>query len=116
MALFTNIPRLKKILPNGYLEVLEKKDYPINADSVSSYADSANYRNDPAQAVANAPKRVNLGDITEAQAFIRDNPQQALREYRDILARLQDVLPQLSALGKNVDNPPVADVENGGER
>ena len=81
----------KKELPNGYVVQLEKKDYPINAKSVSSYADGADYRRDPAQAIANAPKRVNLGDVTQVQEFIDSNPQEAVRVMRDVLARLEKV-------------------------
>lgn len=56
--------------------MIVEKDYPINSESVSSLAEGADYRNDPAQAIAQAPKRVNLGDVTEAQAFL-NNPQYA---------------------------------------
>lgn len=79
----------KKTLPNGYVEELTIKDYPINSQSVSSLADGADYRNDPAQAVANAPKRVNLGDVTEAQAFLQ-NPQNQARIYHDVMSKLLD--------------------------
>lgn len=78
----------RKNLPNGFIEHVEEKDYPINAESVTSYADGADYRRDPAAAVANAPKRVNLGDITQVQDFIKNEPQQAVRVYRDVLAKL----------------------------
>lgn len=77
----------KKTLPNGYIEGIVKKDYPINSESVSSLAEGADYRNDPAQAVAAAPKRVNLGDVTEAQAFL-DNPQYAASLFNDVKAKL----------------------------
>lgn len=77
----------KKTLPNGYVQELTIKDYPINSASVSSYADGADYRNDPAQAVENVRKRVNLGDITQVQAFM-DNPQNNARIYKDVLNQL----------------------------
>ena len=77
----------KKTLPNGYIERIIRKDYPINSESVSSLAEGADYRNDPAQAIAAAPKRVNLGDVTEAQAFL-DNPQLAASLFNDVKAKL----------------------------
>lgn len=76
-------------LLNGFTEEVVEKDYPINSETVSSYIESADYRNDPSQAVANAPKRVNLGDISEAQAFVRENPVQASK-YADILQKVAD--------------------------
>lgn len=80
----------RKALPNGYCEEVQRKDYPINSDSVSSYIESSDYRNDPAQAIANAPKRVNLGDISQVQEFVRDNPVQAVGQYADILQKVAD--------------------------
>lgn len=74
---------------NGFYEELVSKDYPINSASVTSYADGADYRRDPAAAIANAPKRVNLGDISEAQEFIRSNPQEAAIQYKKILDKVE---------------------------
>lgn len=86
----THYPSLeRKQLPNGFVEGVEVKDYPINSKSVTSYADGADYRNDPMQAVANAPKRVNLGDVSQVQEFLESDPQSAVRVFRDVLARLE---------------------------
>lgn len=79
----------RKNLNNGFVEELVVKDYPINSKSVTSYADGADYRNDPAQAIANAPKRVNLGDVTQVQEFIQSDPQNAVRVFRDVIAKLE---------------------------
>lgn len=79
---------LEKVnLPTGFVQQLVEKDYPINSASVTSYAEGADYRNDPMQAIANAPKRVNLGDITEAQQFL-ENPQELMRMYDTVKAKL----------------------------
>lgn len=86
----------KQTLPNGYIESIIEKDYPINSDSVSSLAEGADYRNDPAQAIAAAPKRVNLGDITEAQAFL-ENPQQAASLFNDVKAKLAAYYSSITA-------------------
>lgn len=82
---YTSLER--KMFNNGYCEALVEKDYPINSESVSSLAEGADYRNDPAQAIAQAPKRVNLGDVTEAQAFL-NNPQYAASLFADVKAKL----------------------------
>lgn len=93
LALFPNktqekyVSLEKKDLPNGYVQELVEKDYPITSESVTSYADGADYRNDPAQAVANAPARVNLGDITEAQKFL-DNPQNFIKTFNEVKEKL----------------------------
>lgn len=80
----------RKALSNGYVEEVVEKDYPINSESVTSYLESSDYRNDPAQAVANAPKRVNLGDISQVQDFVRENPVQAVGQYAEILQKVAD--------------------------
>lgn len=74
----------KHILPNGMTFDLEEVDYPITPESVTSYVDSADYRRDPLGAIASAPKRVNLGDISQVQDFIKENPQEAIRLYRSV--------------------------------
>ena len=80
----------RKSLSNGFVEEVVVKDYPINSDSVTSYIESSDYRNDPAQAIANAPKRINLGDISQVQDFVRNNPVQAVGQYADILQKVAD--------------------------
>lgn len=99
----------KQQLPNGYTEAVVEKDYPINSASVTSYADGADYRNDPAQAIANASKRVNLGDVTQAQEFM-SNPQNyaniakttldGLRKYYESLQQQSQKQPQEDKGGK----------------
>lgn len=89
-----------KQLPNGFVQEMVSRTYPINAESVSSYIESSDYRNDPAQAIANAPKRVNLGDISEVQEFIKNNPTQAVSQYADILHKVASYFESASK------NPP----------
>ena len=48
-------------------EVLVEKDYPITPEYVSSFAASSDYRSDPLGAIAAAPPRRNLGDVTQLQ-------------------------------------------------
>ena len=102
----------KKTLPNGYIEGIVKKDYPINSESVSSLAEGADYRNDPAQAIASAPKRVNLGDVTEAQAFL-DNPQYAASLFNDVKAKLAAYYSSVTKTEKEQENVDKG-VENNG--
>lgn len=87
VAAYVDIDVVK--LPTGSYQELVEKDYPINSESVSSYADGADYRRDPLAAISNAPKRVNLGDVSEVQKFLRDNPMEAARQYRDILKKVE---------------------------
>lgn len=100
----------RKKLPNGYTEEIEVKDYPINSASVTSYADGADYRNDPLQAIANAPKRTNLGDVTELQAFLNgQDPQSAIRVYKDVISKLEayaKAQEEVKAQGEGATPPP----------
>lgn len=105
----------KKILSNGYVEGIVQKDYPISSESVSSLAEGADYRNDPAQAIAQAPKRVNLGDVTEAQAFL-ENPQQSARLFNDVKAKLAAYYSSVTKTDEgssSVDNSNKDGVNNG---
>lgn len=102
----------RKNLPNGFTEQVEIKDYPINSKSVTSYADGADYRNDPAQAVENAKKRVNLGDITNAQQFLEDNPYETARAYRNILKQIEN----LANFNQGKKEPPTSTPTDGGEK
>ena len=98
----------KKEIANGFVEVLEEKDYPINARSVSSYAKGADYRNDPVGAAANGVKRVNLGDITDIQDFIANEPQRAVMVYKGVLEKLAKV-----DLSQVMNNSEKGEKENG---
>lgn len=100
----------KQQLPNGYIEEVIEKDYPITPESVKSYADSADYRNDPMQAIANAPKRVNLGDVTEVQKFIESDPQEAVRVFRDVAKQLEKYSAQ------KAEKPATEQPAQGGEK
>lgn len=84
----------KKQLPNGYQFELERSEYPINSESVTSYLEASDFKRDPLMAIANAPKRVNLGDIREVQAFIRENPQEAVRIYKSVGDKLSEYFKQ----------------------
>lgn len=77
-------------LDDGLKHVIVEKDYPINKESVASYIDSSDYRNDPAQAIAGATKRVNLGDISQAQYFLNSDPIKATSKYSEILQKVAD--------------------------
>lgn len=103
-------------LPNGFTEGIEIKDYPINSQSVTSYADGADYRNDPAQAVANAPKRVNLGDVAEVQEFLKNDPQNAVRVFRDVLAKLETAQKQTPAPDGESSAPDGSPVPDAGQK
>lgn len=95
---------LEKVnLPNGYVQQLVEKDYPINSESVSSLAEGADYRNDPLQAIAQAPQRVNLGDITEAQRFL-ENPQNSAKIFETVKAQLLEYFKKQHSVEKSVDN------------
>lgn len=58
---------VENITEDGINYKLEAVDYPITQDYVDSFADSTNYKKDPAGAVARAPQRQNLGNISDMQ-------------------------------------------------
>lgn len=103
----------KRMLPNGFVQELVEKDYPITSKSVTSFADAADYRNDPAQAVANSPQRVNLGNIVETQQFL-NNPQNNARIMSETLGKLKSYYDSLSAQQANIEKAKTED--NGGNK
>lgn len=103
----------KKELPNGYTVNLEEQPYPINSDTVTSYVESSDYRRDPLGFAANSPKRVNLGDISQLQNFMRTNPQEAVRLYRSVGEKLEKYLEELKAKEAAHKQPPVGGENNG---
>lgn len=52
---------------NGIKLVENQVPYHITPQYVNSFVDSSDYRRDPVNAVLNAPKRQNLGDISGIQ-------------------------------------------------
>lgn len=100
----------KKELPNGYTVNLEEKPYPINSETVTSYVESSDYRLDPMGFAANSVKRVNLGDISQVQDFVRSNPQDAIRIYRSVGEKLDKYLQELKQ--KEAGTPPAKGEEN----
>lgn len=55
------------VTSNGVHIVENSIPYPITPQYVNSFVDSSDYRRDPVNAVLNAPRRQNLGDITGIQ-------------------------------------------------
>lgn len=80
---------------NGVIEEYVSVDYPITADSVNSFVDTADYKRNP-DVFANAVPRQNLGDVSEIQKVL-SNDMTALRE---MLAHGKDVLAKAEAIQK----------------
>lgn len=75
---------------NGVVEKLVECDYPITAESVNSYADSADYRKNP-EIIRQATPRQNLGDISDMQQVLRND----MSAMRDLMKNSQEVLAKL---------------------
>lgn len=89
--------------------ILVDVPYEITPDYVNSFAQSADYRNDPIGAIVNAPVgRQNLGDITEYQKVSQMDDTQA----RDLFNQLKKRFSK-SAADKAAADKAVA--ENNGE-
>lgn len=66
----------EQMLPNGVKYELVEKEYPFTPEYVRSYADTVDYRRDPMQAIANAPKRANLGDVGAIQQLLNSSSEE----------------------------------------
>lgn len=78
---------------NGMAQVPVAVPYPITPDSVKSYAASADYRNDPAAAMAMQPPAPNLGDLTDIQKVLSSDMESA----RELYANLKQVFEGAAA-------------------
>lgn len=77
---------------NGIVENLVELEYPITEDEVNSHLQSADYRNDVVSAMNQSARGSNLGDVTAYQEFIRRDPEQALRIYKETISKLDKAL------------------------
>lgn len=63
-----NYISLDEIVTGKGVEIVENKvPYHVTPQYVNSFVDSSDYRRDPVNAVLNAPRRQNLGDISGVQ-------------------------------------------------
>ena len=64
---------VREVKQEGVIETMREMPYPHTVESVKSYAEAADYRNDPASAMYQAAKnpRKNLGDIRETQGILK---------------------------------------------
>lgn len=94
---------------DGIREQYVLVDYPVTADSVNSFADSADYRTNP-EVINQVQKRENLGDIVQVQQMLRND----MSGMRDLIANAKDTLAKLEEYQKNIENKKVeGDKENG---
>lgn len=78
-------------------EELVEMDYPITPEYVTSFADGADYHNDPVGAVEKASARTNLGDITAVQRALGldfETARRLVAEARAIPERAEKVLAE----------------------
>lgn len=83
-------------------------DYPITPQYVQSFVDSSDYKRDPLQAISNAPKRSNLGDISDIQKL----------DISSIKGYIAELNAKIDSLSKKpsvsvVDNNSLEDNNNG---
>ena len=104
---------VREVKPEGVIETMREVPYPHTVESVKSYAEAADYRNDPAAAMYQASKnpRKNLGDIRESQNLLRMDSQSARALYEALQkvfseAAEKKVDPSDVPSDKGVSNPP----------
>lgn len=76
------------------------EDYPITPEYVNSFADSADYHNDPLAAISNSKPRQNLCDLTTFQRVMDMDCEQA----RGLYAQLSKIF------GKNLESGKIDEV------
>lgn len=107
---------VREVKPEGIIETMKVVPYPHTVDSVKSYAEAADYRNDPVSAMYQASKnsRKNLGDIRETQNILKLDSQQAqalLKTLQEAFAKANEVA-QANSDKDEVGSPPSAGAPN----
>lgn len=74
---------------NGVRFKISEQPYPITPQYVNSFVDSADYRRDPANAIANGVKRENLGDVRDVQNLSKVDTMSAQELYAALKAKLE---------------------------
>lgn len=92
-------------------EVLVQKDYPYTPEYVSSFASSSDYHGDPVGAVNSAPKRSNLGDITNLQRALGLDYDTARHLYSEFRAAAELAAKKRSEQGTPAPTPASAGKE-----
>lgn len=67
---------------------IEEFPYEHTPDRVKSYASTCDYRKDPLQAVANAPKRNNVGDISSIIDIMSQDSESCLAMLDGLRAKI----------------------------
>lgn len=100
--------------PTGIRQVLVDVPYPVTPESVKSYAASADYRNDPAAAMATPAPSANLGDLTDVQKVLSADMESARALYSNLKA-VFDNQPATAADTAAVatENTNASEVQNG---
>lgn len=80
-----------EVLTDSGIEIKRSvQDYPITPESVNSYADGTNYRNDINAAVSRSAPGGNLGDVASIQALLSSCPE-------DVLSMLKSFSEKISS-------------------
>ena len=109
---------VREVKPEGIIETMKVVPYPHTVDSVKSYAEAADYRNDPASALYQASKnpRKNLGDIRETQNVLKLDSEQAqalLKTLQEAFAKANEVAQANSDKDEAGSPPSVGDPNAG---
>lgn len=72
----------------GVNYTIEKFPYEHTPERVKSYASTCDYRNDPLQAVARAPKRNNVGDVSSIVELMSQDSEACLAMIDSLRAKI----------------------------
>lgn len=99
---FTTIDEV--VTNNGVKLVENQVPYHITPQYVNSFVDSSDYRRDPVNAVVNAPKRKNLGDISGVQTLCDIDFISAQRLYQSLKSKFETPKETSSSDATNINS------------
>lgn len=83
-------------------------DYPITPESVNSYVDGTNYKNDLSASLSRSAPGVNLGDVAAIQELLQKDPEQVASFFASALEKI-NASKQSVAQIKTDENKEVKD-------
>lgn len=92
------------VTEKGVELVRSTQEYPITPESVNSFIEASNYKNNLEQALQSSPRGQNIGDVAELQDILSRNPQAIADFFKQAVEKVNASKAEAAADNKEVAN------------
>lgn len=92
------------VTEKGVELVRSTQEYPITPESVNSFIEASNYKNNLEQALQASPRGQNIGDVAELQDILSRNPQAIADFFKSAVEKVNASKAEAAADNKEVIN------------